>query len=94
MAFAERITAHKTPLNSGDLSGVFLFLFELFGNSEGLGFMQQAMVVFGVIVFQTFCIAAAISNESMNVAKVFLIGFCIADIFSFSIYMAFRFQAG
>ncbi|WP_180191326.1 hypothetical protein [Acinetobacter sp. YH01006] len=23
---AERITAHKTPLNSGDLSGVFLFL--------------------------------------------------------------------
>ena len=26
MAFAERITAHKTLLNSGDLSGVFLFL--------------------------------------------------------------------
>ena len=41
MAFAERITAHKTLLNSGDLSGVFLFLFELFGNSEGLGFMAD-----------------------------------------------------
>ena len=26
MAFAGRITAHKTLLNSGDLSGVFLFL--------------------------------------------------------------------
>ena len=26
MAFAERITAYKTLLNSGDLSGVFLFL--------------------------------------------------------------------
>ncbi len=26
MAFAERITAHKALLNSGDLSGVFLFL--------------------------------------------------------------------
>ena len=41
MAFAERITAYKTLLNSGDLSGVFLFLFELFGNSEGLGFMAD-----------------------------------------------------
>ena len=26
MAFAERITAHKTPFNSGDLSGVLFFL--------------------------------------------------------------------
>lgn len=26
VAFAERITAHKALLNSGDLSGVFLFL--------------------------------------------------------------------
>jgi hypothetical protein len=41
VAFAERITAYKTLLNSGDLSGVFLFLFELFGNSEGLGFMTD-----------------------------------------------------
>ena len=41
MALAERITAYKTLLNSGDLSGVFLFLFELFGNSEGLGFMAD-----------------------------------------------------
>ena len=41
MAFAERITAHKTLLNSGDLSGVFLFLFELFGNTGGLGFMAD-----------------------------------------------------
>ena len=26
MALAERITAHKTPFNSGDLSGVLFFL--------------------------------------------------------------------
>ena len=26
MAFAERIMAHKTPFNSGDLSGVLFFL--------------------------------------------------------------------
>jgi len=26
VAFAERITAHKTPFNSGDLSGVLFFL--------------------------------------------------------------------
>ena len=41
MAFAERITAYKTLLNSGYLSGVFLFLFELFRNSEALGFMAD-----------------------------------------------------
>ena len=40
MAFAERITAHKTPLNMHYWRG-FLFLFELFGNSEGLGFMAD-----------------------------------------------------
>ena len=74
------------------IGGVFLFLFELSGNTGRLVFMQQAMVVFGVIVFQTFCIATAVSNESINSAKVFLIGFCIADIFSFAIYMAFTFK--
>ena len=36
MTLAGRITAYKTLFNSGDLSGVFLFLFELSGNSGRL----------------------------------------------------------
>ena len=37
---AERITAHKTPLNM-NYWRVFLFLFELSGNTGGLGFMAD-----------------------------------------------------
>jgi len=34
VALAERITAHKTPFNSGDLSGVFFFYWWPYGFSR------------------------------------------------------------
>ena len=40
MAFAGRITAHK-PRSICIIGGVFLFLFELSGNTGGLGFMTD-----------------------------------------------------
>jgi hypothetical protein len=40
VAFAERITAHKT-CSILRFEWGFSFLFELFGNSEGLGFMAD-----------------------------------------------------
>ena len=49
MAFAERITAHKTLLNSGDLSGVFLFLLVVNMRLSRIG-LGMAMASMGMMM--------------------------------------------
>lgn len=83
MAFAERITVYKTLLNSGDLSGVFLFLLvvvmvdrvEAFKNLEILKVNQARLMnynhLFSSHAFRQDCIGELrkIGRQITNIEK-------------------------